>query len=94
MDNLLPIGSVVLLKSGEKKIMIYGRMQMALDSNDQYDYVACLYPEGNISEEYTYLFNHSDINEVIFKGYADEDEEAFKQLLITATNEMSTSENR
>ncbi len=42
-----------------------------------FDYVACFYPEGNISPEYTFLFNHDDAEEVIFYGYKDEEEEKF-----------------
>lgn len=77
MKEYLPLGSIVLLENGEKRIMIYGRRQKAVKTGQVFDYVACLYPEGNISEEYTYLFNHADIKEVIFKGYSDEDEEQF-----------------
>jgi len=81
MKELLPIGSIVLLENGDKKIMIYGRKQLAVKNNEEYDYVACLYPEGNINEEFTYLFNHSDIKEVIFTGYTDEENSAFLEYL-------------
>ena len=47
MDKYLPIGSVVLLKNGRKKIMIYGRKQMHVETGEEWDYLACLYPEGN-----------------------------------------------
>jgi hypothetical protein len=81
MKEYLPIGSIVLLENGEKKIMIYGRKQQAVATNEEYDYVACLYPEGNINEDFTYLFNHSDIREVIFTGFTDEDENTFLEQL-------------
>ncbi len=45
------------------------------------------YPEGYISPEYTYVFNHKDIDNVIFTGFVDEDEKEFKSFL--ATNETS-----
>jgi len=69
--NLLPLGSIVLLKGGDKKLMIYGRCQLAADSNAEFDYVACLWPEGNLNVEYTYLFNGSDIETVVHCGYSD-----------------------
>ena len=47
IKELLPIGSVVLLNEGTKKLMIYGVMQSDTENN-QYDYVGVLYPEGNI----------------------------------------------
>ena len=81
MKKYLPIGTIVLLNNGTKKVMIYGRKQIATDTGDEYDYVACLYPEGNISEEYTFLFNHENIKEVFFKGFEDADEEEFQKIL-------------
>ena len=77
MDKYLPIGSVVLLKNGRKKIMIYGRKQMHVETGEEWDYLACLYPEGNINEEFMYLFNHDQIDEVYYLGYEDEEEKRF-----------------
>lgn len=77
MDKYLPIGSVVLLKNGRKKIMIYGRKQMHVETGEEWDYLACLYPEGNINEEFMYLFNHDQIYKVYYLGYEDEEEKRF-----------------
>ncbi|MBQ3018134.1 MAG: DUF4176 domain-containing protein [Clostridia bacterium] len=77
MKSYLPIGSVVILKDAEKKIMIYGRRQRRITDEVEYDYIACLYPEGNINEEYMYLFNHEDIETVVHRGFSDAEEEAF-----------------
>lgn len=80
MKKYLPIGSIVLLKGGTKKVMIYGRRQMNVEKK-VFDYVACFYPEGNISDQYNFLFNHDNIEEVIFKGFEDEDEKDFVNML-------------
>ena len=77
MDKYLPIGSVVLLKNGRKKIMIYGRKQMHVETGEEWDYLACLYPEVNINEEFMYLFNHDQIDKVYYLGYEDEEEKRF-----------------
>ena len=78
MKNFLPIGSVVVLKNGTKKVMIYGRRQSRVTEPDkEYDYIACLYPEGNIDENYMYLFDHESIDEVVFRGYSDAEEETY-----------------
>ena len=74
MDKYLPIGSVVLLKNGSKRVMIYGRKQIHIETNKEWDYLACLYPEGNINEEFMYLFNHDQIDKVYFLGYRDDEE--------------------
>ena len=76
----LPIGSIVLLKEGQKPVMIYSRYQLTED-NQEYDYLACLYPEGYINNEYAYLFNHTDIEKVIFEGYTDEKEEEYLRFI-------------
>lgn len=77
MEKYLPIGTVVVLHEGEKTIMIYGRKQLHAETKVIYDYVACLYPEGNIDEEYTYLFNHDQIREIVFMGFVNKEEKAF-----------------
>lgn len=92
MKNYLPIGSVVLLKEGQKKIMIYGRIQQQKGTETVWDYIGCLYPEGNISEEFTYLFNHKDISEVVFEGYRDEEEDNFQKAIREAIEEGTLPE--
>ena len=77
--NLLPIGTVVRLKEGEKRLMITGVMQE--DSGRAYDYISVLYPEGYMGAEYRYLFQDSDIEEVFFRGYEDEEREGFLEQL-------------
>lgn len=57
--------------------MIYGRKQRQTGTNNIWDYIACLYPEGNINEEYMYLFNHEQIDRIHFIGYQDEEEFEF-----------------
>jgi hypothetical protein len=93
METFLPNGSIVLLKGGNKKLMIYGRKQLLVtdedvqrDSEDltMYDYLGVPYPEGYISPEYAFVFNHSDIKEIFFQGYSDQDEEAFQEVLNNA----------
>ena len=37
--SYLPIGTVVLLKEGKKRLMIYGRKQFVQSENKEYDYV-------------------------------------------------------
>ena len=78
INNLLPIGSVVLLKDGEKRLMICGILQNDEgNTNKTYDYMGVLYPEGHIGEGYQYLFNHEDVVQVFFRGYDDEERAQF-----------------
>ena len=82
VKDLLPIGSVVVLNGGEKKLMIFGIKQLD-EENDgvEYDYAGVPYPEGNIGTDVQYVFNHDDIAEIYFRGYEDEEHEEFIKLL-------------
>lgn len=87
ISNLLPIGSVVSLKGGTKNLMIYGVKQTNTDDNVEYDYIGVMYPEGFIGREYQFLFNHSDIDDVIYMGYEDKEREEFISKLNDYYNE-------
>lgn len=76
--NLLPLGSVILLKDGQKRLMIFGIKQVNNDDQKTYDYIGCLYPEGHIGLNYLYLFNHEDIERVDFLGYVDSEFQEFR----------------
>ena len=73
-DEFLPIGSVVLLKGGNKRIMICGRIQAQAGSDIIYDYSACYYPEGIVDPKSMFFFNRDAIEAVYFRGYEDQDE--------------------
>ena len=78
-EKYLPLGTVVKLKNGKKKLMVTG---FCLYDNDHghelYDYCGCMYPEGMLSNKETNLFNHSDIEEIVHLGVSDEDDKKFK----------------
>ena len=81
----LPIGTVVMLKGGKKRVMITGFCSMANDNQGvMYDYSGCLYPEGFLSSNETALFNHDQIAQIYHLGLVDDEEKAFKASL----NEM------
>ena len=78
----LPIGSVIQLKGGEKKLMIIGRVQIDTSTGKRYDYAACLYPEGIIDSKHTVLFNNGAIDRLFYRGYeSDENDLLTVQIL-------------
>ncbi len=82
IKELLPIGTVVLLKDGEKRLMISGIKQTdASGEGEEYDYLGVLYPEGHIGEEYQFLFNHDNIKKIVFRGYEDDERTNFLERL-------------
>lgn len=77
ISELLPIGSVVLLKGGSKRLMIYGVKQTNMDSQEEFDYIGVLYPEGNLGDEGHFFFNSEDIEKVFFVGMNDGERQTF-----------------
>ena len=82
MTYYLPIGSVVLLKGGTKRVMVNGFQTSDTSKPDKiYDYSGVLYPEGSLSSEQTLLFDHSQIDRVYFEGYKDDEYFSFMERL-------------
>ena len=79
--NYYPIGTVVTLKDGNRPIMIYGRKQIQAGSNLIWDYVACLYPEGNIGDDYTIFFQQEEIDQVNYMGFCSEADNRMQKIL-------------
>lgn len=77
IKDILPVGTIVRLKDGEKRLMISGIMQSDGGQGKEYDYLGVLYPEGHLGGKFQYLFNHVDIDEVIFRGFEDEERAQF-----------------
>ncbi|PEC19052.1 DUF4176 domain-containing protein [Bacillus cereus] len=83
-SQLFPIGSIVILKESTKKIMIFGRkQQVETDEVRKFDYMGCPYPEGYMNPDFTYLFNHDDIQEVVSTGYEDQEERTFQENVLS-----------
>lgn len=79
----LPIGSVVLLKDSQKRIMIVGVKQKQVDADKIWDYSACLYPEGIIDPDKLFLFDTEQIERLYFVGMQDSEGLAFLNHLNT-----------
>ena len=81
--KFLPIGTVVMLKGGTKRVMITGFCAIeGRDRTKMWDYSGCMYPEGFLSSNQTCLFNHDQIEKVYHLGLADDEEEKkFKKRL-------------
>ena len=78
LDKYLPVGSIVLLNGGTKRLMITGYcMQTEERPGVIYDYSGCLYPEGVIRSDVTSVFNHDQIEKIDFVGFVDDEGKAF-----------------
>ncbi len=89
-EKYLPIGTVVLLKNAEKKIMITGFASMSPQTGDAiFDYSGCIYPEGFLNYEEVCVFNHEQIERVFYKGFVDNEEIEFKKELVDQLSRIS-----
>lgn len=80
-DELLPVGSIVLLKDATRKVVIIGFGVVENGSDEIWDYLGAAYPIGVISSDNSLLFNRNQIEKVIFVGYSDdEDKEIRKEI--------------
>ena len=92
--GVLPIGSVVLLKNSTKKLMIIGFAQVSASNPDKvYDYVGCVFPEGFIGPDQTFLFDSHQIEKIYAVGYQDEEQMNFKIRVDEALTEIRRKES-
>ena len=69
-EDLLPVGSVIEVKDGEKELVIIGRLASNAKLGGRiFDYVGALYPEGYMENGYLYYFDQKSVKKVVFKGY-------------------------
>ena len=75
-EKFLPIGTVVLLKDGKKKVMILSYLIFPTgeaEHKEMYDYGGCAYPEGVVDSKVGIGFNHDQIQEIVHLGHEDDD---------------------
>ena len=86
----LPVGTVVLLQSGTKRVMINGFCAIdPKEPNRIYDYSGVLFPEGSLSSDQALLFDHTQIVRVDHIGLQDDEEKEFKNKLNMLVEQMT-----
>lgn len=91
-DKFLPIGTVVMLKGGQKRVMIIGFCAMTKEKEGKiFDYSGCVYPEGLMSSNQTCMFDHEQIEKIYYKGLVDEEEVEFKNKLNLLISQIGTT---
>lgn len=83
--GLLPIGTIVLLKGGTKKLMITGFYSKSADDDKIYQYNSCIFPEGFMDNTFV-LFNHNQIDEVLYMGFKSNEHEKFVEDKASSVN--------
>lgn len=91
-EKFLPIGTVVLLKGGKKELMIisycivpsgeaYDKNGKVDVGNKMFDYGGCVYPEGMITSDQLFAFNHEQIEKIVYKGYETDNQKEISRVL-------------
>lgn len=80
-SKYLPIGTVVKLKDGTRKMMITGYKLKNRKSDAKFDYMGCLYPDGVLDPSKINLFNHNQIQYIYHFGLRDEEGKIYLDLL-------------
>ena len=104
-EKYLPLGSICLLKGAERYLMVSGYLGMNgnnIEDAEVFDYLGILFPVGVISSEVSLMFNHDQIDKVIFKGFENEESKKFleeikgvsKEEVINKVKEMMNGTNK
>lgn len=79
-NNILSLGSVVILKEGDgTELMVITRGAL-VEQNGQvayFDYGSVTIPQGMSTPDQVYFFNRENVEQVIFEGYVNEEEKVF-----------------
>jgi len=99
-ERFLPVGTVVLLKGGKKELMIISYCIIpsgeAYDKNGKidvkdtmFDYGACVYPEGMITSDQLFAFNHGQIEKIVYMGYETDKQKEISKILVGGLEERA-----
>ena len=97
--KFLPIGTVVLLKGGKRELMInsycitpsgdvYDKNGKVDVAGQIFDYGACFYPEGMITSDQLFAFNHEQIERICYMGYKTPQQEELSGMIINGMEDI------
>ena len=97
-EKFLPIGTVVVLKGGKKELMImsyciiptgeaYDKAGKVDIQDKMFDYGACTYPEGMITSDQLFAFNHENIDRIVYNGYQTDAQKEISKFLLAGIAE-------
>lgn len=106
-EKFLPIGTVVLLKGGKKELMIVsycifpqgdvydknGKLDDKEFGERMYEYGGCVYPEGMLTSDQLFAFNHDQIAKVVYRGYDSDKQKTISTVLLAAMEEREKTVN-
>lgn len=96
MKKLYSIGTVVILKEAEKRMMIMGYYPTIIrdDKEITCEYSGCLFPEGILDSSTTMMFNHEQIDKVFHYGLVDAEQDDFMNKLMAIVEEENNASSQ
>ena len=103
-ERFLPIGSVVILKGGKRELMImsycimpnggevYDKNGKVENAPKMFDYGGCFYPEGMVTSDQVFAFNHDQIERVCFTGYVTDRYKEISEVLNGGMEQMKKAQ--
>ena len=96
-ERFLPIGTIVLLKGGKRELMIMSHCIVsegeAYDKTGKidvdgklFDYGGCVYPQGMLTSDQLFAFDHHQIEKVVYMGYETDSHKDLSKFLNAARN--------
>lgn len=82
--KFLPVGTIVRINNSDNMLMITGFL--ISNKNVCYDYCGCVYPEGILQSEIKLLFNHDEIDDIVYLGFLTDEYRLFNNKLIELEN--------
>lgn len=82
-EEILSLGSIVYLKNNHNKLMVISRGAIYNKEGEEsyFDYLACNYPRG-LENDRAVFFNNEDIDQILYYGYNDEEDQRIKKLYL------------
>ena len=87
-NELLPIGSVVMLKDSTAPVMIAGFLPVTTEPDCVWDYSGFRFPLGYTDDDDIFCFNQSQITIVYAYGYRDVEHDIFVDSLSDTMDQL------
>ena len=96
-EKYLPIGTVVEVKDAQIALMVTGYCMKAQgeesDKEKIYDYCACPYPAGITNSAINIVFDHDNIEKVLFMGYESDEYKELNDFIKEELERVTKEEN-
>lgn len=82
------------MKDVKREFMICGRVVARSGSDEVYDYVAVVYPEGLLDINNLYSFNRNAVEACVYRGYESQEEYDFKENVLAPLDEVEVVDGK